>query len=269
VLLSLVTKGLKRNAPDWQEERLQCMGEEEDDHALAALQYLLYREKLAGLALDPEIAQMIEATSEAAVRMLSNASEAASKKRLLEPTREAAHLLACLRLGFWDWDDAECRELMAERVRAEGAGMPKLSMRLGVRSWMEKPAIGPGEQLELTVAVERAHAGLPPFGGPKKMLTRGDEIVTIPETYTCLLSRQDSKDGGGTKLFAKVELDVEDTHARRVTATHKFAAPFAPGEYHIVAQLLCVSVLGVEAAASCSFSVEEEAAEEADDSDYD
>jgi len=209
------------------------------------------------------------------VRLLARLSNEYVKGGSRLAASAIAKLQACCSLGLWSWEEARCKELMAARLAEQGCALPEPRLAFSVKSWMGSDLIAPGSTIEATIEFERLHAGKG-SGEPyqRTLRMRGQQSVTVFESYTCLLSRQAAGSGGGAgSVLDTLVIDVEDFEQQVVTTRLKFCAPLEPGDYYLSAQLLLPAVLGVEANASCGFTVsridDERFATDDEDDDYD
>ena len=204
--------------------------------------------------------------------VLSSSFNHCCAKRWLEPALATHALQAGLRAGVWSDVDPACLQLVREQA---GGSLPEVGVSAAAQSWLGQPVIGVGSAIEVTVTVERRHAGstAPHTVLTSKKVTRGHDLVDVTESYRCFLEREvDGAGGGKGSLVGIVDVDVDDPMASHVTSTMKMTAPQQPGTYRFRVHLRTDGLVGMRAEASCEFEVvgaDHPALQQDDNDDYD
>lgn len=242
---------------------------------LLLIYYNMYKQKLQGVTLSDEQEGMSEDVGALVGQLLLSSFEAACKQQELQQSLTVGRLIACFRLGLWSWDDAQCLQLMRERLGTQGAPYPRITVGATVKSWMDAPALAPSCTIELNVTIQREHAG-PSGAMPQRVGWRGHDSYDIMESYTCLVSREVDGEGGAKgSMLGRLEVEVEDLAQPSATGTLKMFAPKQPGEYELRVTCMSLVVLGVATETVCRFTVVPldhpllQQNDPSDDSDYD
>lgn len=234
---------LAQTLPEWSHDEMGL--DKAARQNLLLIYYNMYHKKLVGVTLSDEQEQMSEDVGALVGQLLLGSFEAACKRQELQQSLTVGRLIACFRLGLWSWDDPQCLQLMRARLGTQGAPYPRITVGATVKSWMDAPALAPSCTIELTVTIQREHAG-PSGATPQRVGWRGHESYDIMESYTCLVSREVDGEGGAKgSMLGRLEVEVEDLAQPSATATLKMFAPKQPGEYELRVTCMSLVVIGV------------------------